>query len=89
MALAESRITPQGQVSIPDEIRRKLGVGPGSILSWEEEGGEIVVRKAKKYTSEDIRKALFPEGPPPRKGLKQMKKGIEDYFREGHARGRY
>jgi len=38
MALARSRLTAQGQISVPAEIRRKLGVGPGSVLEWHEEG---------------------------------------------------
>ncbi len=89
MAVARSRITAQGQISVPAEIRRKLGVGPGSMLEWSEEGHNIVIRRAGQYTSEDIHKALFPEGPPKRKSLKQLKAGIKQYIREQHARGRY
>src|SRR5690349_5426920 len=37
MALAYSKITAQGQISVPAEVRRKLGLGPGSVLEWEEE----------------------------------------------------
>ncbi|MFO0216018.1 MAG: AbrB/MazE/SpoVT family DNA-binding domain-containing protein, partial [Burkholderiales bacterium] len=29
MAIAQSKITTQGQISIPAEVRKKLGVGPG------------------------------------------------------------
>ena len=89
MALARSKITAQGQISVPAEIRRKLGVGPGSTLEWDEEGGKIVVRRAGKYTFEDIHKVLFPDGPPKRRSLKELKKGIEDYIMEQHERGRY
>ena len=31
MSDATSRITAQGQTSVPAEIRRRLGVGPGSV----------------------------------------------------------
>jgi antitoxin PrlF len=89
MALAHSKITAQGQISVPAEIRRKLGVGPGSTLEWDEEGGKIVVRRAGKYTFEDIHKVLFPDGPPKRRSLKELQKGIEDYIMEQHERGRY
>jgi AbrB family looped-hinge helix DNA binding protein len=54
MALAPSRITAQGRVSVPAEVRRRLGVGPGSVLEWDEDGENIVVRRSGKYTSEDI-----------------------------------
>ena len=64
MALAESKITTQGQISVPAEVRRKLGVGPGSTLTWEEDGDHMIVRRAQKYSSLDIHKALFPDGPP-------------------------
>ena len=43
MAIAHSRLTAQGQISVPAAIRRKLGVGPGSTLEWHEEGEKIVV----------------------------------------------
>src|SRR5690349_21930873 len=38
MAIAYSKLTAQGETSVPDEVRRKLGVGPDSVLEWEEEG---------------------------------------------------
>jgi antitoxin PrlF len=44
MAIARSKVTAQGQISVPAEVRRKLGVGPGSVLEWDEQGAEIVVR---------------------------------------------
>jgi antitoxin PrlF len=87
--LAKSRITAQGQISVPAEIRRKLGVGPGSVLEWELDGETVLVRRAGKYTSEDIHKALFPHGPPPRRSLAELREGIREYIRKRHARGRY
>ena len=86
MPIAQSKITSQGQVSVPAAIRRKLGVGPGSVLEWEEEGDKIVVRRSGRFTSEDIRRALFPEGPPKRRTLKELKEGIAEYVRERYAR---
>jgi AbrB family looped-hinge helix DNA binding protein len=86
MALARSRVTAQGQISVPAEIRRKLGVGPGSVLQWEEDGGRVFVRRAGKYTSEDIHKVLFPAGPPPRLSVEDMDDAIRDYIRRKHAR---
>ena len=67
MALAQSKVTAQGQISVPVEVRRKLGIGPGSVLEWEEEGDAVVVRKAGRYTSEDIHRAIFPRGHPLRR----------------------
>lgn len=85
MALAHSKLTSQGQISVPAEVRRKLGVGPGSVLEWDEEGGRIVVRRAGRYTSEDIHRVLFKTPPKPRT-LEELKEGIRTYMRRKHAR---
>jgi antitoxin PrlF len=89
MAIAQSKVTSQGQISVPAEVRKRLGVGPGSTLEWDDLDGQIVVRRAKKYTSEEIRRILFPNGPPKRRSLKELKAGVESYIDEQHARGRY
>jgi antitoxin PrlF len=89
VAIAESRITSQGQISIPAEIRKRLGVGPGSTIQWDESNGQIVVKRARKYTSHEIHKILFPNGPPKRRSLKELKEGISHYIREKHARDRH
>ena len=71
---------------MPAEIRRKLGVGPGSILEWEEEGDKVFVRRAGRYSWEDIHRALFPDGPPPHHTIEEMDEGILRYIRKKHAR---
>jgi AbrB family looped-hinge helix DNA binding protein len=85
MSLPQSKITAQGQISVPAEIRRKLGVGPGSILEWEDEGGRVVVRRATRYSSEEIHHAVFTRPPKPR-STAEMKDGIAEYMRKKHAR---
>jgi antitoxin PrlF len=86
MAIAQSKLTAQGQISVPADVRKRLGIGPGSTIEWDEEDGKIVVRRKGKYTSEDIRRALFPDGPPKPVSIKQMKEGIARYMMEKHAR---
>lgn len=85
MAPTQSRVTAQGQISVPAEIRKKLGIGPGSILEWEVEGDKVVVRKAAKYTFEEIHKAIFKTPPKPIT-VEQMDEAIADYLRKKHAR---
>ena len=85
MALAQSKLTAQGQISVPAEVRRRLGLSPGSILEWEEHGDDIVVRRAGRYTSEDLHRALFPSPPKPL-ALEEMKEGIEKYVKSRYAR---
>ena len=83
----ETRVTSQGQVSVPAAIRRKLGVEPGSTLQWTLRGDEVVVKRRSTYSSLDMHKALFPDGPPKPISDKQIKAAIVDYMRTKHARG--
>lgn len=84
MALAHSKVTAQGQVSVPARVRQRLGVGPGSVLEWDEDGDRVVVRKAGRYSSEDIHRALFAK-PPARRTTAQMKAGVRRQIRQRHA----
>ena len=86
MTLAHSKVTAQGQISIPAEVRRKLGVCPGCVLEWNEEGDKIVVRRSGRYTFEDVHRALFPEKPPRPRSLRQIKEGVWRYVKGRHAR---
>jgi len=86
MALPQSKVTAQGQISVPAEIRRKLGIVPGTVLEWEEDGNRVIVRKKGKYTFEDIHKRLFPNGPPARRSDEEIEEGIRDYIRKKHGR---
>jgi antitoxin PrlF len=85
MALPQSKVTSQGQISVPAEIRRKLGIGPGSVLQWEEEGDRVVVRRAGLYSSEDIHRAVFRRVPK-RRTTEELKRGIAEHMRKKYAR---
>jgi antitoxin PrlF len=85
MALPQSKVTAQGQISVPAEIRRKLGIGPGSVLEWDQEGEQVVVRKAGRYSSEDIHRAVFTERPR-RRTLDDLKEAVRRDTRDRHAR---
>jgi AbrB family looped-hinge helix DNA binding protein len=85
MVIAHSKLTAQGQISVPAEVRRKLGIGPGSILEWGEDEEKIVVRRVGLYTSEDVHRALFSKAPKVRT-LAEMKEGVRRYMKKRHAR---
>jgi antitoxin PrlF len=87
MPIARSRVTAQGQISVPADVRRKLGVGPGSVLEWDEEDAKIVVRRAGRFSFEDIQRTLFPKGPPKPRTLRELKEGIRQHIKERYARG--
>ncbi len=84
MALAYSKVTAQGQVSVPARVRQRLGVGPGSVLEWDEEGDRVIVRRAGRYSSEDIHRALFSRRPR-RRTVEDMKAGIRQAVKKRHA----
>ena len=86
MALAHSKVTSQGQISVPAGVRRKLGLGPGSVLEWDEDGERIVVRRAGRYSSEEIHRQLFAAAPQ-RRRITELKEGIRRHMRKRHARG--
>jgi AbrB family looped-hinge helix DNA binding protein len=87
MTIAQSKLTAQGQISVPSEVRKRLGLGPGSVLEWDEQGDQIVVRRAGRYNWDDVRKALFPNGSPQSHTLDELKDGRKAYIRRKHARG--
>jgi len=85
MSRPRSKLTAQGQISVPAEIRRKLGIGPGSVLEWADEGDRVVVRRAGRYSSEDIHRAVFAK-PPKRRSSEELKQGIAEHMQKKHAR---
>lgn len=86
MKLAQSRVTAQGQVSVPAVVRKRLGIVPGSAIEWDADGERVVVRRTGRHTSEDIHRALFPKTPAAR-SVDELREGIRDHIRERHARG--
>ncbi len=84
MSIAQSKLTTQGQISVPAEIRKKLGLRPGSVLEWDESGGEVVVRRAGHYTSAQVHEVLFGASRA-RKPKVDVKEGIRKHIRRRHA----
>lgn len=39
-------VSSKGQITIPGGLRRKLGIGPGTVVEFHEEPGRIVLTKA-------------------------------------------
>lgn len=82
----QSKLTAQGQVSVPASVRRALGIGPGSVIIWEADGDRIVVRRVGRHSSADIHAALFGPGKVAGKTDRELKAGIAAYMRARHAR---
>jgi bifunctional DNA-binding transcriptional regulator/antitoxin component of YhaV-PrlF toxin-antitoxin module len=84
MVITHSKLTEQAAV-IPAEILQRLGAGPGSVLEWEADEEQIIVRRACRYTSEDIHRAVFSK-PPQTRTVKEMKEGLRQHIKERYAR---
>lgn len=54
-------------------------------MEWRVRGDEVIVRRASKYTSQDIHDALF-DAPPDPCTVDDMDKGIRAHLRKKHAR---
>jgi len=87
MPIAQTRLTAQGQISVPRDIRRRLGIGPGSVLEWDEDEGRIFVRRAGRFSSREIHDALFSDKKPAPRKLEDLKEGIRRKMRARYARG--
>lgn len=84
MAIAQSRITAQGQVSIPVNIMRKFGLAPGEVINWDILNGQLVVQKSGQYTLEDVREVLkLPKSI--HKTDEEIKEGIRNRMRAKYA----
>jgi AbrB family looped-hinge helix DNA binding protein len=85
MKLAQSRLTAQGQISVPAEVRRRLDLVPGSVLEWEAAHDVIVVRRAGRHSSGALHQALFLKAPVAR-SLGEIKAGVRQHLKARHAR---
>lgn len=89
MLQSQSKLTSQGQVSVPAAIRQALALTPGSTLVWMHEGGQVTVKRAARHSTADIHAALFDNQAEQvvRKTLAQLKQGISQHIQSRHARG--
>jgi AbrB family looped-hinge helix DNA binding protein len=81
MSLSRTKLTAQGQISVPAEIRRRLAVDPGSVLEWDDDGENIVVRRVERYSSEEVHQVLFAK-PPKARDRDELKQAIHHHARE-------
>jgi len=56
-----------------------------SYSAQDQEDGHIVVRRAPRFTSEDVHRALF-EAPPELRALAELRRGVQEHVKSRHAR---
>lgn len=88
MLQAQSKLTSQGQVSVPAAIRQLLNLTPGAVLEWSEEGGRVTVSRAVRHSTAEVHAALFGDAAQPAanaKTLAELKQGIRQHMKQRHA----
>ena len=88
MLKIQTKLTSQGQVSVPAAVRHLLGLAPGATVEWTQEGDSVVVRRAVRSSSSEVHEALFPEGTAgtQAKTREELKQGIARHMQRRHAR---
>ena len=89
MEKVRTKLTSQGQVSVPAAVRNFLHLMPGSALVWSQDGDRIVVERATRHTTAEVHEALFgsqPPAGPPAKTLAELKQGLKEGVRQRQRR---
>ena len=73
MLLKMSKITSKGQVTIPVEVRRALGLDVGDTILFEKIDGDIVIKKNKKGTLLSVLEEAGPLSKETRKVLNKIR----------------
>ena len=88
MQKVQTKLTSQGQVSVPAAVRSFLHLMPGSVLVWSQDGDRIVVERATRHSTAEVHQALFAGQPPaaaPAKSLAELKQGIRQHMQRRRA----
>ena len=87
MEKIQTKLTSQGQVSVPAAVRSFLHLTPGSALVWSQDGDRIVVERAKRHSTAEVHLALFggPAAAAPAKSLTELKQGVRLRMQRRHA----
>ena len=59
----EAKLTSKGQITVPRDIRRLLGVGPGDRLVFENSGEDVTVRPVRPASVFEKYRGAIPELP--------------------------
>ena len=91
-----TKLTSQGQVSVPAAVRQFLHLMPGSLLVWSQDGDRIVVERATRHSTAEVHQALFADRASattpttarvitPAKTLAELKQGVRLRMQRRHA----
>ena len=73
MILDLGKITSKGQITIPAEIRKFLGVSRGDRIIFERKDGDIVIKKAEEKSLVSLLESTSPLSEKATKALKNIR----------------
>ena len=59
--MIQSRITAKSQTTVPQSVRRALGVGPGDEIAWQIDGDRVVLMRVAEDDAMITNLATFTE----------------------------
>ena len=87
MISKQSKLTTQGQVSVPASVRQFLSLSPGATMLWVQEGERVWVERAVTHTTTDVHQALFGNSAPKQTAdTPDTKQAIRSFIKKKHAR---
>ncbi len=87
MSTKQSKLTSQGQVSVPASVRQFLSLSPGATMLWVQEGERMWVQRAVTHTTSDAHQALFGNSVPKQTtDTQDTKQAIRSFIQKKHAR---
>ena len=85
--MAAATVTSKGQITIPKEVRERLGLEPGDRVVFVVQSDRDVVLKPAKTDVRELRGMLYRKGRRPR-SVEEMDDGIVRALADEHARRR-
>ena len=86
MISKQSKLTTQGQVSVPASVRQFLSLSPGATMLWVQEGERVWVERAVTHTTTDVHQALFGNSAPKQTAdTPDTKQAIRSFMQKRHA----
>ncbi len=87
MSTKQSKLTSQGQVSVPASVRQFLSLSPGATMLWMQEGERMWVERAVTHTTTDVHQALFGNSAPKQTtDTQDTNQAIRSFIQKKHAR---
>lgn len=83
--MAAARTTSKGQITVPKEVRDRLGVGPGESLEFELDGDRLEVRPKRRRSVFEFR-GLFRTNRMAGSWVEQREAAWDDMTRRLHPR---